>query len=175
MSLVPQLNGNLLELQDETLTLQLSLHEGLQLLNKIDQALLNIDSLDDTSLDTQTLNSQTLNSQAVVKDFYNRLFESLQLLGTRERQLLIGDASLMALTCLMHLFKGQPAEKILRDNLSQRRISQIEDELSYFDLDLNKMLDESLLPFFNSLTAKLEEKELTLQDPQGIYFKAATV
>lgn len=176
MSLVLQLNNNQLELQDETLTLQLSLHEGLQLLNKIDQAF--IDAIDNKSLVSKTVDSldiKALDSLSVIKFFYNRLFESLMLLSARDRQLLISDASLMALTCLMYIFKGQPAEKVLHENLSQRRISQIQDELSYYELDLNKMLDEFLRPFFNNLNAKLVEKKLTLQDPQGIYFKADIV
>ncbi len=177
MSLAFKKNNNKLVLQDETLALQLNLHEGLQLLNKIDQAL--IDLINNTDLQEKdfkvealaSIESRSLNSLNVAKSFYCNLLESLMLLGTRDRQLLVGDAPLMTLTCLMYLVKGQPAEKLLRDNLSQRNLNKVDEELSYFNLDLNAILDDFLLPFFNNLNLRLKEKGLTLQDPQGIYFK----
>lgn len=166
MSLNLKITNDSLELQDKTLVLQLNFHQSLQLLNAIDQALA---SLEENNNEAKANELETLE---IIKYFYSSLVESLMLLGTRDRQLFLSDASPSALTCLMYLFKGKPAEQLLRDNLSQRRINQIEDELNYFKLDLNKLLDEFLLPFFTSLNHRLKEKEITLQDPKGIYFKA---
>lgn len=177
MSLTLQTNENKLVLQDEALALQFNLHEGLQLLNKIDKALINL--INNTDLKGKdfkddalaSIKIKSLNTLEVTQSFYCSLLESLMLLGTRDRQLLIGDAPLMVLTCLMYLVKGKPAEQLLRDNLSQRNLNKIDEELSYFDLDINTILDDFLLPFFNHLNSRLAEKKLTLQDPQGIYFK----
>ncbi len=166
MSLTLEKNDQVLELQDETLTLELNFHQGLQLLNTIDQALINTTEI--INLDPNKL--RTLDT---VKSFYSDLLGSLMLLGVRDRQFLISDASPMTLTCLMYLFKGQPVEQLLRENLSQRRMSQIEDEANYFELDLETGLDACLLPFFDKVNHWLKEKEITLQDPQGIYFKAS--
>jgi|SRR5690554_2116744 len=156
MSLTPRVNKGQLELQDQSLILQMNLHEGLLL--------------------TATLNEQLgvaeQQTQKLINSFYLTLLESLMLLGIRERQLLLNEASLEALACLLRRFRGKPLAKALRENLSQRRISQVEEEALYLQskLSATEELAQVLAPFFNHLDKQVKEGKIKLQDPKGTYF-----
>lgn len=156
MSLLPSVNKGQLELQDQTLRLQMSLHQGLVLM---------------TALDKQ-LNLPEKQTQKLINDFYLNLLESLMLLGVRERQLLLNEASLEALACFLRRFRGKPIAKALRENLSQRRISQVEEEALYLQAKLSAIeeLTEVFSPFFNHLENQVKEGRIKLQDPKGIYY-----
>lgn len=156
MSLVAHINNGQVELQDTTLSLQMNFHEGLKLV---------------TALDEQ-LELPELQTQQLVNEFYQNLLESLILLGVRERQLLLNEASLEAMACLLRRFRGKPLEIALRDNLSQRRISQIEEEAFYLknNLTATEELTQVLAPFFSHINKQVKEGRINLQDPKGIYF-----
>ncbi len=156
MSLIVNVNKSQLELQDTTLTLQINLHEGLLLMAALDEA----------------LNLPERQTQKKINDFYSQLLESLMLLGVRERQLVLNEASLEALACLLRRFRNQPIEKVLRDNLSQRRISQVEEEALYLKASLSAVeeLTQVLAPFFSNINQQVQEGRISLQDPEGIYF-----
>lgn len=156
MSLIPSVKKGQLELQDTTLTLQINLHEGLLLMAALDDAL-------------GLPEGQT---QKQINAFYLQLLESLMLLGVRERQLLLNEASLEALACLLRRFRNQPIEVALRDNLSQRRISQVEEEALYLKASLSAVdeLTQVLAPFFSNINKQLKDGRINLQDPKGVYF-----
>ncbi|GLR63368.1 hypothetical protein [Marinospirillum insulare] len=156
MSLDVQINNHQLEVLDTSLSLQMSLFEGLHLAAALDEQ----------------LNGSDQSSQTLVNKFYQNLLESLMLLGVRERQLLLNEASLEAMACLLRRFRGKPIAKALRENLSQRRISQVEDEAYYLKTELSaaEELSQVLMPFFNHLDQQVKESKIKLQDPKGIYF-----
>lgn len=156
MSIIPKVKNSQLELKDQTLTLQMSLHEGVQLLAELDEQL----ALPDN------------NTDQLVKGFYQNLLQSVMLLGTRERQLLLNETSLRALACLLRRFRGQKLERDLRENLSQRRIGQVEEEALYSQASLStsEELAQVLKPFFSHINEQIKEGKIKLQDPKGIYF-----
>lgn len=156
MRLIASVKKGQLELQDTSLTLQMNLHQGLLLMAALDEAL--------GLPDTQT--------QKQINAFYLQLLESLMLLGVRERQLVLNEASLEALACLLRRFRNQPMEVALRDNLSQRRLGQVEEEPLYLKASLSAVeeLTQVLSPFFSNINQQLKDGRINLQDPKGVYF-----
>ncbi len=156
MSLIASVKKGQLELQDSTLTLQINLHEGLLLMAALDAA----------------LGLPEDHTQKQINAFYLQLLESLMLLGVRERQLLLNEASLEALACLLRRFRNQPIEQSLRENLSQRRLGQVEEEALYLKASLAAVdeLTQVLAPFFSNINKQLQEGRIQLQDPKGVYF-----
>lgn len=156
MSLIAKIKNGQLELEDQTLTLQMNLHEGLILAAALDE------NQDAPEAPTQKL----------INTFYLSLLESLMLLGVRERQSLLNEASLEVLACLLGRFRGKPIAKVLRGNLSTRRLSQIEEETHYLQAKLSakEELTQVLAPFFSHLDKQVKEGRIKLQDPKGLYF-----
>lgn len=156
MSLEPYVRNGQLHLEDRTLTLKLGLHDGLQLAVELDRQLQLKESL----------------SETLIEGFYRNLLDSLMLLSPRERQTLLQEASLEATACLLRIFRGQPTEEQLRSNLSQRRLSQIEEEPLYLARTLPPAdeLAQVLAPFHRKVEEQVLAGRIELQDPQGCYY-----
>lgn len=156
MSLEPYVRNGQLFLEDQTLTLRLNLHHGLQLLAELDQQ----------------LGIKEARTEKTIADFYHKLLESLLLLAPRERQALLQEASLEATACLLRMFRGTKMEDRLRANLSQRRISQVEEEPLYIGRSLPpaEELHQVLAPFHCRMEEQIKAGRIELQDPQGIYY-----
>ncbi|MBE0507776.1 MAG: hypothetical protein IBX50_13880 [Marinospirillum sp.] len=156
MSLEPYVRNGQLHLEDQTLTLSLNLHQGLQLMAELDQH----------------LDNSELRTEKIIEAFHHKLLESLLLLAPRERQALLQEASLAATACLLRMFRGKKMEDLLRANLSQRRISQVEEEPLYLGRSLTpaEELSQVLAPFHCKMEEQIKAGRIELQDPQGIYY-----
>lgn len=157
MYLTAQINAaSQLVLGEQSISIEMSQHEGLVLL---------------ATLHSQ-LGISARNTEKTISSFYSNLLLSLNLLGNHQRQQILAEASLPALAALLRRFKQQPEAQFIRQNLSQRRLSQVEEEASYLATDLTPVeeLVEILAPFYSKINEHLQQGELHLKDPKGIYF-----
>jgi len=145
-----------LALKDQFLSLEISLHDSLMLLAEMDEL----------------LEKPGKESYALLSDYYQRQLNSLLLLPARERQSLLQDASLEALACLLKMLKGTSAEVLLKQNLSQRRLRQLEEEPVYRQTRPPEIttLKTALSGFFQLLDDKVLSGEIQLPDPDEPYY-----
>lgn len=150
------LSNQKLALKDQFLSLEVSLHDGLMLLAEMDEL----------------LEKPSKESYSLLGSYYQRQLSSLLQLPARERQSLLQDVSLEALACLLKMLKGTSAEVLLKQNLSQRRLQQLEEEPVYRqqrqpDLATLKL---ALSGFFQQLDDKVQSGEIQLPDPNEPHY-----
>ncbi|WP_404416861.1 FliG C-terminal domain-containing protein [Marinospirillum sp.] len=150
------LSNQKLALEDQFLSLEISLHDGLMLLAEMDEL----------------LEKPGQESYTLLGSYYQRQLSSLLQLPARERQSLLQDVSLEALACLLKMLKGTSTEVLLKQNLSQRRLRQLEEEPVYQQSRPPEIatLKSALSGFFQHLDDKVSQGEILLPDPDEPHY-----
>lgn len=143
-------------IKDSFLSLTISLHDSLLLLADLDER----------------LGRPTQESYSLLASYYQKQLNSLLQLPPRERQSRLQDLSPEALACLLRVTQGSSTEVLLKKNVSQRRLQQLQEEPVYLQRQRPELatLKATLSDFFQHLDEAVEAGQLQLPDPDEPHY-----
>ncbi len=145
-----------LVIEDQFLSLELSLNEGLLLMTELDEY----------------LGLESGSSLNLLQQVYKNQLSRLLLLSPRECQEQLQDLSLEGLACLLKILNAKPLVQKLKQNFSSRRLQQLQEEPLYRARrsPTLEQLKRHLSPFFQLLEERIQQGQLTLPSPEDPYY-----